>query len=163
MDLYQSAPYQSLAPTKHRVKKCLDEEERDLLSFFLNLGEFFIGIPRISSYKTTLQLGPYSLDNVKVWGLAWPVKECHMTMEEPVLDVLGSVLWVIILLENESKTKRIACMWTHGVLKDVFILKLIYDSLNPPQETHAKARDASQTMTFPPPYFIVGIWYLGSK
>ncbi|GBN25594.1 hypothetical protein AVEN_153974-1 [Araneus ventricosus] len=133
----------SLAPTRHRVKKRLDEGERDLLPFFLKLGELFIGIPCISSYKSTLQLGPYALVNVKVWRLAWTVKEGHMTAGEPVLDELGSVLRIIILLENEATTKRIACIRTHGVLKDVFILKLIHDSLNPPQGTHAKARDAS--------------------
>ncbi|GBM00892.1 hypothetical protein AVEN_151356-1 [Araneus ventricosus] len=66
-----------------------------------------------------------------------------MTAEEPVLDELGLVLRIIILLENEATTKRIACIRTRGVLKDVFILKLIHDSLNPPQGTHAKARDAS--------------------
>ncbi|GBN80638.1 hypothetical protein AVEN_21363-1 [Araneus ventricosus] len=66
-----------------------------------------------------------------------------MTAGELVLDVLGSVLQIIILLENEATTKRIACIRTHCVLKDVFILKLIHDSLDPPQETHAKAKDAS--------------------
>ncbi|GBM73930.1 hypothetical protein AVEN_133565-1 [Araneus ventricosus] len=83
------------------------------------------------------------LDNVKVWGLAWLVKEGHMTAGEPVLDVLGSVLRIIILLENEATTKRIACIRTHGVLKYVFILKLIHESLNPPEETHVKTRDVS--------------------
>ncbi|GBN79153.1 hypothetical protein AVEN_93679-1 [Araneus ventricosus] len=133
----------SLAPTRHRVKKSLDEGETNLLPFFLKLGELFIGIPCISSYKAALQLGPYPLVNAKVWGLAWPVKECHMTAGKPVLDVLGSVLRIIILLENEATTKRIACIRTHGVLKDVFILKFNHDSLNLPQGTHAKARDAS--------------------
>ncbi|GBM78013.1 hypothetical protein AVEN_13031-1 [Araneus ventricosus] len=68
-----------------------------------------------------------------------------MTAGESVLDVLGSVLRIIILLENETTTKRIACIRTHGVLKNVLILILNhgYDSLNPPQGTHAKARDAS--------------------
>ncbi|GBO25728.1 hypothetical protein AVEN_181852-1 [Araneus ventricosus] len=66
-----------------------------------------------------------------------------MTVGELVLDVLGSVLRIIILLENEATTKRIACIRTHGVLKDVFILKFIHDSLNLPQGTHAKALDAS--------------------
>ncbi|GBN25232.1 hypothetical protein AVEN_174919-1 [Araneus ventricosus] len=106
----------SLAPTRHRVEKSLDEAERDLLPFFLTLGELFIGIPYISSYKTTLHLGPYHLDNVKVWELAWPDKEGHMTAGEPVLDVFGSVLRIIgkcwILLENEATTKRIACIRT---------------------------------------------------
>ncbi|GBO27888.1 hypothetical protein AVEN_241639-1 [Araneus ventricosus] len=133
----------SLAPTKHRVEKSLDGGEKDLHPLFLKLGELFIGIPCISSYNATLQVGPYPLDNVKVWELAWPVKECHMTAEEPVLDVLGSVLQIIILLENEATTKKIAYIRTHGVLKDIFILKLIHDSLNQPQGTHAKARDAS--------------------
>ncbi|GBM91993.1 hypothetical protein AVEN_28720-1 [Araneus ventricosus] len=50
----------SLAPTRHRVKKSFDEGEWDLLPFFLKLGELFIGI---SSYKTTLQIGPYPFDN----------------------------------------------------------------------------------------------------
>ncbi|GBN96990.1 hypothetical protein AVEN_111558-1 [Araneus ventricosus] len=131
----------SLAPTRHRVKKSLDEGERDLLPFFLQLGELFIDIPCISSYKTTLQLGPYPLDNVVVWGVAWPANEGHMTAGEPFANVLGLVLRIIILLENEATT--IACIRTHGVLKDVFILKPIHDSLNPPQGTHAKARDAS--------------------
>ncbi|GBM41902.1 hypothetical protein AVEN_13621-1 [Araneus ventricosus] len=103
----------SLAPRRHRVKKRLDEGERDLLPFFLQLGELFIRIPCNSSYKTTLQLGPYPLDNVKVWGLAWPVKIGHMTAGEPVLDVIGSVLLIIILLENEATTNRIACIRTH--------------------------------------------------
>ncbi|GBM57076.1 hypothetical protein AVEN_261419-1 [Araneus ventricosus] len=133
----------SLVPTRHRVKKSLDKGERDLLPFFLKLGELLIDIPCIYSYKTTLQLGPYPLDNAMVWGLAWPVKEGHMTAGVPVLDVLGSVLRIIILLENEATTKRIACIRWHGVLKGAFILKLIHDSLNPPQGTHAKARDAS--------------------
>ncbi|GBM52704.1 hypothetical protein AVEN_204690-1 [Araneus ventricosus] len=62
-----------------------------------------------------LQLGPYPLDNVEIWGLAWPVKECHMTAGEPVLVVLGSVLQIIILLENEATTKIIAYIRTHGV------------------------------------------------
>ncbi|GBM58037.1 hypothetical protein AVEN_170644-1 [Araneus ventricosus] len=66
-----------------------------------------------------------------------------MTAGEPVLVVLGSVLQIIILLENEATTKSIAYIRTHGVLKDEFILKLIHDSLDPPQGTHAKARDAS--------------------
>ncbi|GBM81599.1 hypothetical protein AVEN_82330-1 [Araneus ventricosus] len=35
----------SLAPTRHRIKKSLDEGEIDLLTFFLKLGELFIGIP----------------------------------------------------------------------------------------------------------------------
>ncbi|GBN38622.1 hypothetical protein AVEN_193993-1 [Araneus ventricosus] len=105
----------SLASTRHRVKKGLDEGERDLLPFILKLGELFIGIPCFSSDKTTLQLGPYPLDNVEI----------------------------IILLEIEATTKRIAYIRTYGLLKDVFILKLIHDSLNPPQRTHAKARDAS--------------------
>ncbi|GBM13331.1 hypothetical protein AVEN_226309-1 [Araneus ventricosus] len=95
----------SLAPTRHRVEKSLDEGERDLLPFFLKLGEFFIGIPCISSYMTTLQVGP--LDNVKVWGLAWPVKEGHMTAGEPAPDVLGSMLWIIILLGNEATTREL--------------------------------------------------------
>ncbi|GBL82347.1 hypothetical protein AVEN_252507-1 [Araneus ventricosus] len=136
----------SLAPTRHRVKKSFDEGERDLFPFFLKLGELFIGIPCISSNKTTLQIGPYPYDNVKVWGLAWPVKEGRMTAGESVLDALGSVLRIIILLENEETTKRErerACIRTHGILKNVFILTLIHDSLNPPQGTHAKARDAS--------------------
>ncbi|GBM90957.1 hypothetical protein AVEN_275240-1 [Araneus ventricosus] len=60
----------SLAPTRHRVKKSFDEGKSDLLPFFLKLGELFIGIPGISSYKMTLQPGPYPLDNVKVSGLA---------------------------------------------------------------------------------------------
>ncbi|GBN52676.1 hypothetical protein AVEN_28817-1 [Araneus ventricosus] len=72
-----------------------------------------------------------------------PSKEAHMTAGELVLDVLGSVLRIIILLENEVITKIIACIRKHGVLKDVFILKLIHDSQNPPQGTRAKARDAS--------------------
>ncbi|GBO00316.1 hypothetical protein AVEN_105570-1 [Araneus ventricosus] len=97
----------SLAPTRHRVEKSLDGGERDLHPLFLKLGELFIGIPCISSYKTTLQVSPYPFNNVKVWELAWPVNECHMTAEEPVLDVLGSVLQIIILLENEATTKRI--------------------------------------------------------
>ncbi|GBM97559.1 hypothetical protein AVEN_195416-1 [Araneus ventricosus] len=75
----------SLANTRHRVKKNLDEGERDLLQFFLELRNLFIGVPWISSYKTTLQLHPYPLYNVKVWGLAWPVKEGHLTAGEPVL------------------------------------------------------------------------------
>ncbi|GBN04627.1 hypothetical protein AVEN_9611-1 [Araneus ventricosus] len=89
----------SLVPSRHRVKKCLDKGERDLLSFFLKLEELFIGTPYITSYKTTLQLSPYLLDNVKVWGLAWPVKEGHMTAGEPVLDVLR----FIILLEMKPR------------------------------------------------------------
>ncbi|GBN93645.1 hypothetical protein AVEN_73830-1 [Araneus ventricosus] len=97
-----------LAPTRHRVEKIFDEGERDLLLFFLKLGELFIGIPCISSYKTTLRLGPFPLDDFKVWGLARPVKEGHMTAGEPVLDELGSVLRIIILLENKVTTKRIA-------------------------------------------------------
>ncbi|GBM43777.1 hypothetical protein AVEN_109629-1 [Araneus ventricosus] len=91
-----------LEPTRHRIKKSLDEGERDLLPSFLKLGELFVGIPCISSYKTTLQLCPYPLDNVKVWGLASPIKEGHMTAGEPVLDVLGLVLRIIILLEKLS-------------------------------------------------------------
>ncbi|GBM93136.1 hypothetical protein AVEN_27377-1 [Araneus ventricosus] len=71
-----------LEPTRHRVKKSLDEGESDLFPFFLKSGELFIGIPCISSYKTTLQLSLYPLDNVKVWGLSWPVKEDHMTAGE---------------------------------------------------------------------------------
>ncbi|GBN41857.1 hypothetical protein AVEN_196759-1 [Araneus ventricosus] len=66
-----------------------------------------------------------------------------MTMGELVQDVLGSVLRIIILLENEATTKRIACIRTHVVLKDIFILKFIHDSLNQPQGTHAKVLDAS--------------------
>ncbi|GBN80507.1 hypothetical protein AVEN_207961-1 [Araneus ventricosus] len=66
-----------------------------------------------------------------------------MTAGEPVLDVLGSVLRIITLLENEATTKRIVYIRTNGVLKDDVILKLTHDSLNPPQRTHAKARDAS--------------------
>ncbi|GBM49797.1 hypothetical protein AVEN_266131-1 [Araneus ventricosus] len=66
-----------------------------------------------------------------------------MTAGESVLDVLGSVLWIIILLENEVTTKRIACIRTHGVIKNIFNLSLMHDSLNPPLGTHAKARDAS--------------------
>ncbi|GBM17311.1 hypothetical protein AVEN_237294-1 [Araneus ventricosus] len=73
---------------------------------------------------------------------AWPVKEGRMAEGELVLDVLGSELRIIILLENEATIKRIACIGTHGVLKDVFILKFIHDSLNPPQGTHTKALDA---------------------
>ncbi|GBN90608.1 hypothetical protein AVEN_275084-1 [Araneus ventricosus] len=119
------------------------EGERNLLPFFLKLGELFIGILCISSYRTTLQLGPYPLDNVKVWGLAWSANEGQMTAGKPVLDVLGSVLRIIILPENEATTKRIACIRMYGVLKDVFILKLIDNSLNSPQGTHEKARDAS--------------------
>ncbi|GBM90958.1 hypothetical protein AVEN_275241-1 [Araneus ventricosus] len=65
-----------------------------------------------------------------------------MMERELVLDVFVSVLRIIFLLENEATNKSIACIRTHGVLKDVFILKLIHDSLNPPQGTHAKARDA---------------------
>ncbi|GBN78471.1 hypothetical protein AVEN_136431-1 [Araneus ventricosus] len=65
-----------------------------------------------------------------------------MTAGELVLYVLGLVLRIIILLEYEATIKRTACIRTHGVLKDVFLLKLIHDSLNPPQGTHAKARDA---------------------
>ncbi len=42
----------SLALTKHRVNKSLDEGEGDLPPLFLKLGELFIGIPRISSSKT---------------------------------------------------------------------------------------------------------------
>ncbi|GBN20100.1 hypothetical protein AVEN_30964-1 [Araneus ventricosus] len=60
----------SLPPTRHRVKKSLDEGKRDLFPFFLKSGELFIGIPCISSYKSTLLIDPYTLDNVKVWGLA---------------------------------------------------------------------------------------------
>ncbi|GBM22067.1 hypothetical protein AVEN_137376-1 [Araneus ventricosus] len=86
-----------------------------------------------------------------------------MTTREPVLDELGSVLRIIILLENEVTTKRIACIRAQGVLKDVFILKLIHDSLNPPQGTHAKARDSSPNHDISTPCFIVGIKYLGSK
>ncbi|GBN12362.1 hypothetical protein AVEN_245802-1 [Araneus ventricosus] len=134
----------SLAPARNRVKKSLDEGVRDLLPFFLQLGELFIRIPCNSSYKTTLQLGPYPLDNVKVCGLAWPVEEGHITAGEPVVNVLGSLFRIIILLENEATTNRIACIRTHGVFKDVFKLKLIHDSLNLPQGTRAKARDASR-------------------
>ncbi|GBM44055.1 hypothetical protein AVEN_223177-1 [Araneus ventricosus] len=133
----------SLKPTRHRVKKSLDEGKRDLFPFFLKSGEVFIGIPCISAYKATLQIGPYSLHHVKVWGLAWSVKEGHMKAGGSLPDVLGSALRVIILLENETTTKKIACIRTHGILKNVLILTLIHDSLNPPQETHAKARDAS--------------------
>ncbi|GBN17814.1 hypothetical protein AVEN_177473-1 [Araneus ventricosus] len=143
----------SLAPTRHRVKKSFDEGESDLLPFFLKLGELFIGIPCISSYKTTLQPGPYPLYNVKVWGLDWPVKEGHVTAGALVLVVFGSVLRIIILLENETTSKRIASIRTHGVLKDVLILKLIYDSLNPPQGTHSKARDASPNHDISTPMF----------
>ncbi|GBM53457.1 hypothetical protein AVEN_238318-1 [Araneus ventricosus] len=89
------------------------------------------------------QLSSYPLDNVKVWELAWPVKEGRMTAGELVLDVLGSVIRIIILLENEATTKRIAYIRTHGALKDIFILKFIHDSLNLPQGTHARALDAS--------------------
>ncbi|GBL84947.1 hypothetical protein AVEN_42210-1 [Araneus ventricosus] len=153
----------SLAATRHRVKKSLDEGERDLLPFFLKLGELFIGIPCISSYKTTLQLCPYPFDNVKVSGLAWPIKEGHMTAGEPVLDVLGSVLRIIILWENEATTKRIACIRTHGVLKDVFILKLIHDSLNPLQGIHAKARDAYPNHDISNPMIHCWNLVLGSK
>ncbi|GBO11046.1 hypothetical protein AVEN_69375-1, partial [Araneus ventricosus] len=96
---------------------------------------------------------PYPLDNVKVWALAWPVKEGHMTAGEPVLGVLGLVFWIIILLENEATTKRIACIQTHGVLKDVFIRNLSTSirlkGPMPKRETHP------QTMTFPNPCFIV--------
>ncbi|GBM00902.1 hypothetical protein AVEN_151364-1 [Araneus ventricosus] len=141
----------SFAPTRHRVKKRLDEGERVLLPFFLKLEELFIGIPCICSYKSTLQLGPYPLVNVKVWRLAWTVKEGHMIAGEPVPDELGLELRVIILFENEATTKRIACIRTHGVLKDVFILKRIHDSLNPPQGTHAKARDASPNLDISTP------------
>ncbi|GBN48397.1 hypothetical protein AVEN_146579-1 [Araneus ventricosus] len=86
-----------------------------------------------------------------------------MTAGELVLDVLGLVLRIIILLENEATTKRIACIRTHGVLKDIFILKFIHDSLNPPQGTHARALDTSPNHDISTPCFIVGIWYLGSK
>ncbi|GBM79917.1 hypothetical protein AVEN_173899-1 [Araneus ventricosus] len=66
-----------------------------------------------------------------------------MTAGEQVLDVFVSVLRIIILSENDVTTKRIACIPTLAVLKDVFLLKLIYDSLNKPKGTYAKARDAS--------------------
>ncbi|GBN50378.1 hypothetical protein AVEN_158498-1 [Araneus ventricosus] len=66
-----------------------------------------------------------------------------MTAGRPVLYVLGSVLRIIILLENETTTKRIACIRTHGVLKDVFILKLIRDSLNRSQGDLTKTREAT--------------------
>ncbi|GBO08101.1 hypothetical protein AVEN_243366-1 [Araneus ventricosus] len=51
---------------------------------------------------------PIPLDNLKVWGLAWTVKEDHMTAWEPVLDVLGSVLrllscWKMKLLPRELR------------------------------------------------------------
>ncbi|GBO06024.1 hypothetical protein AVEN_210541-1 [Araneus ventricosus] len=61
----------SLAPTSRRVKKSLSEGERDLLPFFL--GE--------TSHRHSLHffLGPYPLDNVKVWGLAWPVNDEERT------------------------------------------------------------------------------------
>ncbi|GBM79186.1 hypothetical protein AVEN_209516-1 [Araneus ventricosus] len=93
--------------------------------------------------RSSLAHTPSILTHNPLWGLAWPVKEGHMTARELVLDVFGSVFRIIILLKNEATTKRIACIRTHGVLKDVFILKLIHDSLNPPQGTHAKARGAS--------------------
>ncbi|GBN58677.1 hypothetical protein AVEN_177824-1 [Araneus ventricosus] len=128
-----------LSPTRHRVKKSLDEGERDL-PFFFKLGEFFIGIPCISSYKTMRQLGPYPLDNVKVWG--W-LGQSRSDGGRTFSGCAWIELRIIMLLENESTTMRIACIWTHGVLKDVFILKLIHDSQNTSQGNHAKARDAS--------------------
>ncbi|GBN10072.1 hypothetical protein AVEN_136269-1 [Araneus ventricosus] len=112
---------------------------------------------------TKRRSSPYPLDNVKVWRLAWSVKEGHMTAGEPVLDVLGSVLRIIILLENEATTKRIACLRTHGVLKDVFILKLFHDSLNPPQRTHAKARDVSPNHDISTPMLHFWNLVLGSR
>ncbi|GBL89866.1 hypothetical protein AVEN_179634-1 [Araneus ventricosus] len=64
----------------------------------------------------------------------------------------------MILLENEARTERIACIRTHGVLKDVFILKLIHDSLNPPQGTHAKARHVSPSHDIFTPMLQSGTW-----
>ncbi|GBM77928.1 hypothetical protein AVEN_89590-1 [Araneus ventricosus] len=133
----------SLAPTRHRVEKSLDEGERDLLPFFLKFGELFIGIPYIFSYKTTLQLSPYPLGNVKVWGFGLASQGGS---HDGGRTSFGLVLRIIILLENEATSKRIACIRTHGVLKEhlsVFILKLIQDSLNAHQGTHAKAKIAS--------------------
>ncbi|GBN20102.1 hypothetical protein AVEN_30965-1 [Araneus ventricosus] len=84
-----------------------------------------------------------------------------MTAGESVLDVLGSVLRIIMLLENETTTKRIACIRTHGVLKNVLILTLIHDSLNPPQGTHANAKDAPPNHDISTPHaslLVSGTW-----
>lgn len=64
-------------------------------------------------------------------------------VEKSVLDVLGSMFQIIILLKNEIMTKRIQCIQMHGVLKDVFMLKLIHYFLILPQSTHSQLRDTS--------------------
>ncbi|GFY79480.1 hypothetical protein TNIN_402521 [Trichonephila inaurata madagascariensis] len=74
------------------------------------------------------------------------------------------VFWIDVLddypVENGSHDqKRIGRIWRHGILKNDFTLKPGYDSLNPPQRTHAKTRVHPQNMVFPPsfPSFIVGV------
>ncbi|GFS39088.1 hypothetical protein TNIN_493301 [Trichonephila inaurata madagascariensis] len=75
------------------------------------------------------------------------------------MDVFGSMFWMIILLENGSHDqKRIGRIWRHGILKNDFTLKPGYDSLNPPQRTHAKTRVHPQNMVFPLLLSILHCW-----
>ncbi|GFQ79283.1 hypothetical protein TNCT_266211 [Trichonephila clavata] len=59
-----------------------------------------------------------------------------MTVGEPVPDVFGSVLRILIQLENETQLYGVhsnldyVYLRTPGVLQDVLTLKLIHDSLN---------------------------------
>ena len=68
-------------------------------------------------------------------NLATP--EDRQTTSEPLLDMLGSVLGVVILLKNKRPTHILVCPRSHRVLRDVFVHKPIHDDRDLFQRTHS--------------------------
>ena len=93
---------------------------------------------------------------VQIWALAGPLKDIHIVVLKPLLCYLGSVLWVVVLLEDEpSPQSEVQSALKHGIIKDVSAALIFPSTLTslpvPAAEKHP------HSMMLPPPCFTVGM------
>jgi len=70
---------------------------------------------------------------VQIWALAGPLKDIHIVVLKPLLCYLGSVLWVVVLLEDEPspQSEVQSALKCSVIIKDVSVHGCIHLSLDP--------------------------------
>ena len=72
------------------------------------------------------------LNQVQVWALAGPLKDIQRLVLKPLLCLLGRVLRVIVMLEDEaSPQSKVSSALEQVFIKDFDVLSCIHFSLDP--------------------------------
>ena len=72
------------------------------------------------------------LDWVRVWALAWPLKDIQIIVPKPLMRCLGCVLRVVVLLEGEPSPQfEVLNALDQAFIKDLSVLCSVHLSLDP--------------------------------